>query len=118
LYSFSPGTLSLFLLNPVVEAHPSSDHLEVSEFAEAHHRLVPDLGAEPQDLLDHLLHEVLAADAVGETGVVVYPVSLDSLASDLPAIQHQRLEVVAGCVEGGGEPSWARSHHYDVIDLL
>ncbi len=69
----------------LVEAHPRVDH-EVTEIAESYHRFVPNLGAEPQGLLDHIPHEVLAADAVGETGVVVYPVGLDRLAAGLPAL--------------------------------
>ena len=51
------------------------------------------VGAEPQRLLAHLVHQLGAGDAVAEAGVVLHLGGGHQRATELGALEHQRLEL-------------------------
>ena len=62
--------------------------------------LHPQVGAEAQRLLAHLVHQFGPGDAVAEAGVVLHLGGGHQRAAELGALEHQRLQLGAGRVDG------------------
>jgi hypothetical protein len=61
------------------------------------------LCAEARRLLLHVLDQLGPLDAFGPAGKVLHQCGDGELASGLVALQHERLQVGAGSVDGGGK---------------
>ena len=69
-----------------------------------------------QRLVAHPLEQLLAADPVGEAGMVAG--ARDPRGAALAAVDHQDVEVEAGEVDGGGQPRGAAADDQAVEDRL
>jgi hypothetical protein len=63
--------------------------------------LHPQIRAEAQRLLTHLIHQFGSGDALAEAGVVLHLGGGHQGATELGAFEHQRFELSAGRVDGG-----------------
>ena len=77
-----------------------------------------ELGAEALGLGAHLVHERRALDALREAGEVLHLGGGHQRATELRALEHQRVQVRAGGVDGGGVPGGTRTDDDQVTDAV
>ena len=76
------------------------------------------LGAEALGLGAHVVHELRALDALGEAGEVLDLGGRHQRAAELRALEHQRVQVGARGVDGGGVPGRAGPDDDQVADAV
>src|SRR3712207_2024642 len=75
------------------------------------------LGAEALGLRAHVVHQLRALDALGEAGEVLHLGRRHQRAAELRSLEHQRVEVRPGRVDGSGVPRGARPDDDQVADV-
>ncbi len=92
------------------------DHLDLAGEVDGGGVVGDEGGAEALGLPAHLVHEVRAHDALGEAGVVLHLGGVHQGAAALErALEHHRLEVGAGGVDGRGVAGGAGADDDDVV---
>ena len=76
----------------------------------------PQIRAEAQRLLAHLVHQFGSGDALAEAGVVLHLGGGHQRAAELGAFEHQRCELSAGRIDGGRVAGRARADDDDVMN--
>ena len=77
-----------------------------------------EIGAEPDGLLTHLVHECGALDAVLEAGVVLDLGRGHERTTELRSLEDDRCQFGAGCVYGSGVSGRSGPDDDQVVDLL
>ena len=82
------------------------------------HVVGDELGPEPLGLPPELGHHLRPEDAVGVPGVILNIARDHQLATPVEALDHERLQVRAGSVKGGGVPGRAASDDDHLANLV
>src|SRR5260370_33003681 len=75
------------------------------------------LGAKARRLLAHIFNEFGPLNTIGKAGKIFHRRGQRQLSPRFMAFDHERLEVGAGVVEGGGVTGTSGAHDHDIADI-